>query len=504
MIPMRTKRATFDLLTDGVAWVRSVDAPSGSRVTDFGVVPALDFREGRHAALGRDGLLRGQGRADVVLRGPEVHIQRIDLPDVTRAEAQRVAQRRKRELEASDPTEATCIATLVDSAGSKHTVWLISAHRDVCEAADFDLGLRGLRVDRLVPLPLALGGVNRLLRPARSRGLTAILWLDVATGTCVVADRLGWVFDREIPLKYAGDRMLRTDDAESAQQDEDDHHVDRLATELKRTFAYVQQELRLGEVVRVRVCGLVDDVDGLAQALGASLKLEVRPVGAALSGKTEVSISPHVGAALGAAMLPRPAAAANLLPVEVQGQRCAARVRRSLVAALVLTAAISVSLATLGVLRVRSEQGELALVREYASGWESKRESLRKEVGLRSRADQVRAAARALARPEPPWGPMLVAFASVLPPSLFVERLDVRFASGGWTMSVSLEGDARRPAEAANAAAELREQLENHYLFRLISIESDSAPSSGAEWGPPRYRLTVWVVPVLSEGDYGG
>jgi hypothetical protein len=71
-------------------------------------------------------------------------------------------------------------------------------------------------------------------------------------------------------------------------------------------------------------------------------------------------------------------------------------------------------------------------------------------------------------------------------------------------MSVSLEGDARRPAEAANAAAELREQLENHYLFRLISIESDSAPFSGAEWGPPRYRLTAWVVPVLPEGDYGG
>jgi hypothetical protein len=308
MIAIGPRRTSFDTLAHGVAWVHSVSTRTGPRVLDAGLESTRDFLERKHSASGSWRALLGQGRADVILRGPEVQIQRIDLPGITRAEARRVATRRKQELEQSEFGEDVFVSTLLVAERRGGTLWLMSALREVCEAVDFDVTRRGLRVDRLVPHTLALGAMTRTLPPPRSKGLTAVLWLDPDVGTCVVADERGWLFDRSISLKYAGDRLLHADDeAADAEQEEEYQQVERLATELERTFTYVERQLGLGEVVRMRLCGIAEGLDDLARTLAANLRLEVVCLGTARRGETQPSIPPAAGAALGAAMLPRPA-----------------------------------------------------------------------------------------------------------------------------------------------------------------------------------------------------
>jgi hypothetical protein len=429
-----------------------------------------------------------------------VQIQRIDLPGSTRAEARRVATRRKQELEQSEFGDEVFVSTLLVSERRRNTLWLISALREVCEGVDFEVTRLGLRVDRLVPHTLALGAMTRTLPPARSKGLTAVLWLDPDVGTCVIADERGWLFDRSISLKYAGDRLLHADDESAdAAQEEDYHQVERLATELERTFTYVERQLGLGEVVRMRLCGIADGLDELARTLAANLRLEVALLGTARRGDSQPSIPPAAGAVLGAAMLPRPAQEANLLPPEVAHARAAARARRPLVAALGLASIMTLLAATVGLLWYQTTRSALASARSAAEKWEVGREGLEGQAALLLRADQIRTALSALTRPEPSWDALLVVLGAALPESLFIQRLEVRPEGPGWKLAVSLEGKGPSQSEVAAWVRQLDDGLRDGELFRVVALEPEGPPLRSAEGVSVRYRLVVWVAPLSME-----
>jgi hypothetical protein len=441
---------------------------------------------------------------DVILRGAEVRTVRISLQDVTPAQARRVAARRKREIEAEDPTQGILASTLVLSERGSSAVWVVSSHREVCEALNFDLGLRGLTVDRLVPHALALGAMNRLLPPARSKGLTAIVWLDSQVGSCIIADRLGWVFDRDISLKYAGDRILRREEDTASGHDEDEQNVERLATELQRTFTYVERELNLGDVVRVRLCGTIEGIDELGRALGKTLRMEVRSISERPKSKKETARPTEVGAAVGAAMLPRWAAAANLLPPDAQIARRAIRLRRPLVAAVVVAAFVTLAAGATGFVKYRTVRTEVERVRALAARWDEERDAFKAQIEIGARADRIRRAYGTLNRSEPPWGSMLQVLGAVLPAPLVVQQLEVHRDPSGWKMEVTLEGQAFRQADIAEAVGKLRDALQEHDLFRIIVLEAQGPPQPGPEGSLARYRLMAWVAAVPTEEMPGG
>lgn len=483
-------RLTLDLLTGGVAWVRSVDTPSGPHVIEAGVEAGsarqiLAAQQTEHPVL-------GPVRRDVVLRGPEVRIQRIDLPDVTPAVARRVARRRQQEAMEQDSTGSTLLTTLSLTERTSSCLWLVTANQDVCESVDLEIGLRGVEADRLVPHALALGATNRLLSRAPSNLLTAVLWLDREGGTCVVADHFGWLFDRAIPLRF-------TSDGTGASQGEREQYVERLATEVDRTLTYVKRNLSLGDVARVRLCGVTDDLESLAATLGTRLGLEVHTLESSLRREGDPRIPSQAGAALGAAMLPRSARVANLLPEEKLRSRRGARMRRPLKIALAAAVVVSVGAGTTGFVRYRGALSELVRIRAESARWEAEREGLQSEAALRIRAEQIRDAAKALGAPEPPIGDVLVVLGDALPRSLFVRQVEVRRQAAGWEMRASLDGEAQLQVEVADAMGLLREKLDASGLFRVALLEPETAPAAGQDWSSFRYRLVAWVAPELME-----
>ena len=490
MMRFGPRRLTLDLLMGGPAWVRSIDTPSGPRVVETGVERA-SARE-ILAAHGKPNPLMGPVRCDVVLRGPEVRIERVNLPGVKPAVAERVARRRTQDAAEEDPTGATLLSSLILTERESSSLWLMTANRSVCEAEDLQIGFQGVEADRFVPQALALGALNRLLSPTPSDGLTAVLWVDREGATCVVADRFGWLFDRAIPLRYASD-------AAEDEGGDGSQYVERLGTELDRTFTYVKRDLNLGDVTRVRLCGLADDLAGLSATLSTSLGLEVDTLENSHRRQGDPQIPSRAGAALGAAMLPRSARVANLLPQTAQRLRRAARVRRPLKVALAGAALVSMGAGTTGFTRYRVAHSELVRVRAEAARWEVEREGLQGETALRIRAEQIRAASTALLTPEPPFGDMLVLLGDALPDSLFIRQLDLEQESAGWKLSASLEGEAQLQAEAANAVAELRKRLDESGLFRVALLETEAAPAAGQEWTSFRYRLVAWVASQLTE-----
>jgi hypothetical protein len=332
-----------------------------------------------------------------------------------------------------------------------------------------------------------------------------VLWLDPDVGTCVVADERGWLFDRSISFKYAGDRLLYTDDeAADPAQEEDYQQIERLATELERTFTYVERQLALGEVVRICLCGVAEGLDDLARTLAANLKLEVVRLGAARRGDSQSSIPPAAGAVLGAAMLPRPAQEANLLPPEVAHARAAARARRPLVVALGLASIMTLLAATVGLVWYQTTRSALDSARAAAAKWEVGREGLEGQAALMLRADQIRAALSALTRPEPSWDAMLVVLGAALPESLFVQRLEIHPEGHGWKLAVSLEGQGPSQSDVAAWVRQLDDELRDGELFRVVALEPEGPPLRSAEGVSARYRLVAWVAPLSTEDFPGG
>jgi hypothetical protein len=266
----------------------------------------------------------------------------------------------------------------------------------------------------------------------------------------------------------------------------------------------VERDLGLGEVVRVRLSGIVDEPDILARALARQLRLEVCAIDDPARGRPKVALPAEAGAALGAAMLPRSAGVANLLPSESQRQRQVAGARRLLVAALAITLATSVAAGTAGFLKYGAVRAEADRVRASAEMWDAERGSLQAQVARRARAGQIRNVHRSLTRSEPPWPPMLVILGASLPKLLFVQQLEVKSAPPGWSMVLALEGRARSQAEIAEAVGELRDRLEEDDLFRIVLVEPDGPPTLAGGLSSARFRLVARVAPVSVQEGQGG
>ncbi len=484
-------RQTLHLLPEGVAWVRLADLRR-PQLRDVGFAPSIE---------GAGPALFSAGRVDVVLRGVDVRIERLNLPSATRAEARRVAQRQREHIEHTDAPGSLLVSSLIerDSAGS--TIWMVAANREMCRAGDVELDARGLCAQRLVPQSLALGALNRLLPPPATPGLTGILWLEQDSGLCVVADAKGWVFDRQMSLKYARDSLGTGDTPDAVSWMEEEHrYVERVATELERTFFYVQRHLELGDVQRFVVGGSHPDLEVITGALQVNLDLPAESL-SELDLGLDRPTPLQAAAALGAATLPRAALAANLLPLDVCAPRLVTRARRGLVAALAVAVVLGALILGQAIWRLHAVGGELERVRAEAARWQPERGRLQRLESERSKANRIHEVNALFERAEPPWTALLMVIGASLPEQLFAKRIHMQPDADGWRIELVIETDGLPEVEATTAVTQFRDRLTALELFQILESAPLAFDRDGGSETALRFRLRGWIAAVRWGGE---
>jgi len=482
-LPIRT---VVHPLHSGFAWARDSDWLGRGFVLDSRV-------EARTADV--------HGRVDAVVHAPEIQISRVELPGVRVREARRIAERRREDLCGEDPT-ALQVSSLVRKTPTGSALWLVSGPREACAEIDAELGARGIRAERVLPLSLALGALVRLLPKPEGEGLTAILWIEAEWSHCVVADSEGWLFDRQIPLKLGFDAALGDTPANAVAWQEEEHQfVEHVTVELDRTFTYVERNLALGQVASICICGPLAGLESLEHALVANQSLPVTRIGAGPLPGLGWAPHPAASVALGGVALGGSVEEATLLPQAIAAPRLRARARHRLVRAAAAACVLGMLALACAAWNVTTISASVERLRAEAKRWEGERAGLAQLATERARAQRVLDARTALTRPEPPWSALLVALGGLMPAKLFVSRLVIARELEGWRMEIWLDSEGLRESETAEAAAALRGRLAALSLFRVIELEPERPHGAATN---TQYRIATWVAAAENRNPHDG
>ncbi|MCA9512375.1 MAG: hypothetical protein KC560_16820, partial [Myxococcales bacterium] len=309
----RAPHLCLEVRDEAVYWALAKATRAGMRPVDWGRIDldeaARGDRDAFLAALAASGA-GGYADVEIALRSPRLATERLDLPPLSRAEARAVAARRLGELAARIDADAASAFSVASGRDGALHAWLTAVPRIESAACHATWQDRGFSLTRIQSRHLALGQLVHHLDHEFAEGeLVAIFDLEAKSGTCVVADRAGWVFSREVPLRFMGRSVhARTepevedrphavepsaelrlapldgdDDAPSGLElatplgassahtgdggDERDDalaevamQTERLATELRRTFRYVQGQLDARPVARVFLSGEITEL----------------------------------------------------------------------------------------------------------------------------------------------------------------------------------------------------------------------------------------------------
>ncbi|MFQ5697584.1 MAG: hypothetical protein ACE5IL_04780 [Myxococcota bacterium] len=497
MIRLLPRRVVLDPLPHAVAWARAVVGPFQSRVEAYGLDPVEDGETALAVAARRFAREGQPGAVHMVERAGETKLDRLDLPGTRPREARAVLERRcSPPASGSEQGVAASIGARAFAAGDS-VVWLATSEVGTEQALEGELEAVGLPVERVVSHVFALGALGRVaVDPAES--LSALLWIEAGAAHCVIVDRLGWKFSREIPLKYAGDRMLRRDgSAPSEWQEEEHRQAERLATELQRTLLYVEGQLKLGEVSRLVLCGHAAPLEGVWRVLAANLQLPVTTLSDLLSGWPR-PVAPELAAVLGIATLPA-SAVPNALSLESQRARSRVRTHRMLRRGAALSVAASLALLTLVGARYLAERSD---ARSVAARWLASQPQLTGLEEAEARDDRGEALARARAQldsPEPLWSGVLEVMGRLAPPDVYLEELSIAHGDQGWSLRAIVRSQAPSTSRAIASLLRYREALASTGWIRLRSVEPESGPAGITE-GAVRYRFQGRLAPVRIGG----
>ena len=281
----------IDVRTDRVHWARR----------RRGRIEAGSFRLDESEPLGAaiaasvpEPDVRGYERA---VSGAGAMLERSELPGLSTRDARRVGARRAEQL-ADELDDDVNAAFGLEASRAGQVLWVMAAPTSELEAISTQCAEELGVPRRIQHRHIAIARLAALLPKAAPGTLTAIVELEPETGFCVVVDEHGWLFSREIALRFMGERHLsaaaqanrdaeeglllydevKPDEAEfesSTQLDPLEEvalHTERLGTELRRTFLYVEGMPGHGAVGQLFLCGeLAEQID-----LRASLEQELR------------------------------------------------------------------------------------------------------------------------------------------------------------------------------------------------------------------------------------
>jgi Tfp pilus assembly protein PilN len=463
------------------------------------------------AELARSPLLRGR-LVEVAARADEVVHTRIAVPHLRRKEVRAIAERRARENEApAGPEVRTTFCTSGD--GQPGVLWLAQVSSEAVLAEFESWEEWGLPVHRLQSRPLALGNLTRRLPPQAEGGLVAILDREELHGNCVVADRHGWVFSREIPIRFMGERFVRpgahdvhqvvevalTPDEPSGLQlvvdpdpfpDVDElsegagdpmertaGQVERLATELRRTFRYVEGDLGAGKITCVYLAGEEWGLGNIAPSLSLALDVPVEVLSDAFDDALEGAPS-GAAVAIGMALAPD-REGGNLLPTAVLEKRQSERWRHALAAAIVSALFVVGAGATFAGLQGRSLSTRVEqLDREWTSG-AARRERAEHVRSSRTRSARALDLLAELDRPQPSWTSLLETLSKVAPGAVHVETLSLRRIGEDWRLALTVRARDHDVASASRSVSSLAQALSASPMLAVDHVERAEAARSG-------------------------
>lgn len=483
------RRVAIEVRPNELLWAESVWRPGGPRLRAIG-------REVRGAGEKPEELLRrfsGQSwlsgaELAVALRHPELTVRRLDLPTLSDRDARRVAERRALEL-AEEALEPVTYGCLLASGKRPRPAWLVACPEQFVTFAERRWRSQGVAFSHFGSTHIALGTLTRAFAAPGEDQLRAFLDIGADHAVCVVADAEGWVFSREIPVKLTRGNP----DADAADP------VERLATELRRTFHYVDVELRTGLVVELILSGTRDALDDLAIELAEKLQLPVEPLGTAIGKGPAAGSDPAFATVVGLALTTR-AGGANLLPPQARRATESARVRRQLVLATVATTALLVFV----VLRFGwqfSSLSELGVSLE--DEWRTTtahRVAAEKQWGQQRRANEAADVAASLRPEKPAWSWALGTLGVLLPEDAFVSAVSGRRVDDVWTASLQLEFQGDDLGSAAEAGARFARRLEESPLWSVLEVARAKAPRQDALMPVevPKVRVQLRIEAALS------
>ncbi len=465
----------IDLSGGAVYWARSKRARGGLRLLEWGSVPLPHENAASEilSAIARVPWVR-TSRVEVPMRSPDLRHRRIELPPLTASQAHHVGHRKVRDFLAEQPDE--CIGSFLRVRQSgPYPIWLAAVPANVPALFEGRWAGFGFDVYRLSSESLALGNLTRLLPPLAEGELVAVFDVYQEGGDCVVADAQGWLFSRMIPIRQArGAAQRDRPDGDADDKDEglSQLQIERVATELGRTFLYVTRELALGRVVRLVLTGEVTHLELICDQLAESLEVEVGCVGDFVESGPAAKLPATAARAIGLALAPDPRGC-SLLPAESKRRRRLRRARMRQWVALVAGGLLA--LGSMLTLVVRDIAGQRAIDRmSEAMGFDQHRLAIIDETAhSRERATRLERALELVQREEPPWHAMLSVVAGALPPDVALDEMRILRKGEIWQAELALEARGATVSDAASAVAQFRERLSAVPFVEVDSVGRD-------------------------------
>jgi hypothetical protein len=529
---LRAPHLCIDVREEAIYWASARAGAGGLEPEAWGRIardPALAPEEQMRALAAR-GFGR-ELRREAALHAAGVVHERLRLPALSRGELRQVERRRSVDFVERLGAES-CVATSLRRTRERATIWFAGIDLGTSERAHTHWRECGLELDRLQSRHLALGQLAAGLPPLGANQVAAIFDIEADTGTCVLVDGEGWIFSREVPLRFMGRRVelrgqepaaalepnaLSLDSGEAPSpaapgapplQSEDFDpladlaaQAERLATELRRTFRYAEGQLGASPVSRVLLAGALTELIDLSPALSEQLGIPVevlcdtggQPVGGA-------------AAALGMACSPD-REGGNLLPLPVREARVRARMRTRLtrtavVAGLCFGAAALALALQLGSLESRSFELETLWHTDEVA-----RVRLAATEDARARSAALARALAALDAPAPSATALLRMLGGLMPEHAAMEELRAEAGDEGWSLRITVAAhDGESPGTAARGVSDLEAKLAHAPLLAIDAVERDvdavAAPDAALDAtnrAPLRFTLRGQLALVTGE-----
>jgi hypothetical protein len=519
-IQLRRAHLCLEVRDETIYWASARASRRGLEPVAWGGLardPSLSLRE-QISALRAHGPGLEQ-RCEAGLRAAGALHERVLLPPLSQAEAGAVARRRAGAL-AARMSPSACTAWLRSAGGGDSTLWLAGVEEAESERCREGWLEHGVVLDRLQSRHLALGQLTRCLPPLAEGEVVAIFDIEPETGTCVLADRNGWLFGREVPLRFMGRSVvarqepappaaepepttgepsgieLARETRHDAEEDELDPledialQAERLATELRRTFRYVEGQLGCAPVARVVLAGEITELIDLRPGLREHLGLPVEILAASADRDGEGRPIGGAAVVLGMACAPH-ASGGNLLAEPVRRELSERRTRRWLLRWLVASSAL---LLISGVATLLYDGALTRRLAALEAAWETAaperaRIAANRRAGERSRA--LEDALVAFDAPLPRPSALLRALAHALPDEAVLQRLRLTPDEDGVALALTVEAGGPTVAAAARSVSDLVGHLTAAPFLRIDRVEREDSAAAAPAAGDVRIRFRL-------------
>jgi len=525
---LRTPHLCLDVRAEAIYWASANAGWHGLEPVAWGRIARDGARsvDEQLAELAAQGIGR-EHRCETGVRSAGAQHERASLPALSGGELRAVVRRRAEDF-AARAGDTLSAASLCARGEHGAALWLVGVEESESEREREEWLRRGIPLARLQSRHLALGQLVRCLPPLADGEVVAIFDIEPETGTCVLADREGWIFSREVPLRFMGrstaarsapsapppaplpdDPSLRVLDEASfgdsdaaplptqptAEEEERDPledlaiQAERLATELRRTFRYVEGRIGAQPVSRVVLAGEITELIDLGPGLSEQLGL---PVDVLANGEGD-DARPVGGAAVVLGMACAPSANdGNLLALPVQRALAARRLRRRLQRGL----AVASLSAAAGAAAIALQAGSLLLrVDSLERTWAAEadaRERVAAGKAAAQRASEVERAFAQLDAPQPRAAALLRALALQVPDEAAVQRLQIARDEQGIALEMTLDASGATIASAAQSVSDFARDLAQAPFARVDVVEPEAESGPAPEPNAvPRVRFRV-------------